>query len=203
MSKDIACVFDLDGTLYSQSSLAIENMRKIVIKTIACNYSISIDEAIDIYRSLPATYPNPYDGFQSVGISPEKYQSFFVDIEGWKDINTDSNLKTLFMKLTSLADVFIVSFAPQIHVSNMLKAIGIDSYVLRTYSVSKDTEYKKDEFFKKISEKYSTRYAIGDVFENDLKPALNWGYDIFLVDNSSSKENIYNIILKIISLINS
>lgn len=48
MSKDIACVFDLDRTLYSQSSLAIENMRKIVIKTIACNYSISIDKAINI-----------------------------------------------------------------------------------------------------------------------------------------------------------
>lgn len=72
------------------------------------------------------------------------------------------------MKLASLADIFIVSFAPQIHVSSMLKAIGIDSYVLRTYSVSKDTEYKKDEFFKKISEKYITRYVIGDVFENDF-----------------------------------
>lgn len=200
MSKGIVCVFDLDGTLYPQNSLAIVNMRKKIVETIAQNYYISIDDAKRVYKSLPLAYPNPYDGFQSVGISPEMYQSFFVNIQGWKYINPDPILKMLFKHLSSLVDILIVSLAPQKHVSNMIKAIGIDEYVLKTYSVSKDTKYKKDELYKQIAKKYHIRYAIGDSYENDLKPAIGYGYDSFLVNNLSTKENIYNIIRTIITL---
>ena len=147
MDKRFLCVFDLDGTFYPKESNITFEMRNRVISYIAQILDISYHEAELKYRELPKTFPNPYDGLKSLGISGIEYQKIFDSIDVNNYMQLDSILRDKLCELSLISDIYVVSFAPNNYVSRMINALGISSYIQKVYSVNENTNYSKIGFF--------------------------------------------------------
>lgn len=176
-------IFDLDDTLYQNKVLSnlLTNKTKNWIKR-----KLSIkDKKMDVfYKKLQRKYPNPYDGFESLGLSIQEYHNeVFHKINPMNYINTDRKLKKLLGDINK--DLIVVSFAPISHCQDVLDALNIKSEFNKIHCVKNHKGNSKKFLYKKIGEKNSI--VFGDNYKIDIKPAMELNYRAIHVSKDCNK----------------
>ncbi|MCB9370234.1 hypothetical protein H6501_01415 [Candidatus Woesearchaeota archaeon] len=66
-------IFDQDGTLYPRSSLLFQEQSKRTREWIKNRLNLTDEQLQELYLKLQKNYPNPYLGFESLGLSINEY----------------------------------------------------------------------------------------------------------------------------------
>jgi len=144
---------------------------------------------------LPKRYPNPLEGFLSLGLNIKEY---FYEV--FDKTNPSNFLKKDNKLIEMLSDIkqkkFVVTIASKKYSIKLQRALGIDKLI--DYTFSSEEYYKKDlskiyiyEIIrKKLKLRPSDICVIGDNIEVDLLPAIKKGYKGILVGNDSKDKRI-------------
>ncbi len=191
-------LFDLDGTLYPKNHPLIDLVRNKTKSWIASTLSISMDEVEEIYSKLPESFPHPYFGFQSLGLSPKQYlDNVFDNVDPSASVNADSSLIDLFSELPG--DKHVVTLSSDRYANQLLTALGIAHFFKSVKSlINFDPSYNKIDVYEQLRGEAGLNcnqvLIVGDNYENDLRDAELSGYGVCLVDlpiSSSQSHGTY------------
>jgi FMN phosphatase YigB (HAD superfamily) len=191
-------IFDQDGTLYNPKHKLTKELRIRTKKWISKKLNISPQRVDKIYKNLPKKYPNPLDGFESLGLSSKEYLRNVFDktrIENF--IKRDSKLIKTFENIKN--EVYIVTIASIKYSLKLQSVLGIKKYIKKTFSLGEKypifkTKYQIYEEIRKSKKVLRKEILIiGDNYEVDLKKALSKGYNVAIVWNNLNKDNLINL----------
>lgn len=145
-------IFDQDGTLYPKKHKLYEYTRALTKKWISENLKVSLKDVEIIYKDLAIKYPNPYDGFQSLGLSVETYMSEVFDkIEPKKYLQYNPLIYNYFEK--SKEKKFLVTFASPMYTKKLQNKLGIEKFYDEILYVKDFKSYTKRECYQEIAKR--------------------------------------------------
>jgi len=180
-----ALILDQDGTLYPSLSPLSSELRRRTKEWLQKALGVSSDAIDDLYSRLQAEHPHPYDGFKSVGLSPEEYlEQVFDRIDPAAYLSRDEHLRTLLGNIG--CPKFVVTLSSLSYASKLQKALGIREILQETVSMidlvphhGKDAAYTSIR--KRIQVPLENILVVGDNILLDIKPALAAGFPALLV----------------------
>jgi len=186
-----AIIFDQDGTFYPSNHKLTKVLRAKTKEWIQKNLRIERDELESIYLKLPIKYPNPLDGFSSIGLNTKDYMyKVFDTINLSKYIKENKKLIDLVKALK--IDLYVVTIASIKYSKKLQKRLGIKKLIKKTYSLGE--KYPKiktkfeiyEEIRKKKDFKRKEVLIVGDNYLLDLKDASSKGYPCVLISNNNN-----------------
>jgi FMN phosphatase YigB (HAD superfamily) len=197
-------IFDLDGTLYPEKSALTLALRKKTKLWISKSLKKSLFEVESLYKKLPSKYPNPLNGFSSLGLSLLDYhKNVFNTINVSKLLKKDFKLISLF-KSIPLPKV-VATFSSVVYSKRVLIKLGLLKQINKIYSIGSVLP-RTDKYFlyENIRKEYhllpSEILIIGNSFTNDLAFSLKKGYRGILIASNNFKYKNLKCIREIYSL---
>ena len=198
-------IFDQDGTLYPRNHLLMLTLRKKTKSWLMSGLHKSKKEVSLLYKWLMQNYPNPFDGFTSLGCSIEDYHnSVFNSVDPKKYLTKDGKLIKLFKKISFNFSVYIVTFASPLYSKRVQRALGIYPFIKETYYVKDNpVDHSKEFFYRLIAKneklKFNEICVVGDEYYIDILPAKKLGCISVYVSSKKIKgpnftiKSIYNL----------
>lgn len=208
---------DVDGTLYTfkngtfARSLLKEKVLKNALSFIEKELKVDMVESIKILKYIKKIYgDNISMGLEDLyKISRKLYFDNVWNIEAKTLIKYDKKIRDLIMVLKKYFNIVIVSDAPIVWISNVLKEMKIDC-LLKNNIISGEGKYKKSlkNQFPYILKTYNLNpdrcISIGDQENSDIIPAKKLGIKTILISKNKSKYADFTIsdIKEILEIIN-
>jgi FMN phosphatase YigB (HAD superfamily) len=169
-----AVFFDLDDTLYRNPSFSDE-LTELTKRWLADELDLGRDAVDALYERLPSAHPNPYDGFTSLGLAVDDYfENVFHRVDPRDEIRPRPELEGTVSEL--VPTLVVVSLAPREHCERVLDALGIDDHVDAIYNPYQDADaHEKDAIYASFEDERVL--VVGDSYHNDLRPAVELGFD--------------------------
>lgn len=194
-------IFDLDGTLYHlrggsyHRSPLKRNVLKNVQKYIATKLSKNTLEAKQILKNIQAEYNEQISiGLEEkYGIDRYDYFNTVWNIPASGIVKGEPNLKKTLLALHKNFKLVIVSDAPQVWITNVLKELEIDD-IFRNSVFSGEGNYRKGfgNAFSNIIQtlKISAQdcIVVGDQEDIDIIPAKKFGMKTVFIHNSQRSQ---------------
>ena len=191
---------DMDGTLYAfksgsfEKSLLKKRMIKNALLFMMDTLKVTMIESKNILKEIKTKYgENISVGLEELyDIPKDIYFDTVWDIKAKDIIKYDKKIKNLILNLKKKYNIFIVSDAPRVWVTNALKEMQID-YELRDAVISGEGKYRKIFYnqFKYIIDKYNLKPAdcisIGDQEKTDIIPAKKLGMKTIFIGKTKNK----------------
>lgn len=190
-------IFDQDGTLYSKKHQLYKDTSSLTKKWISESLKVSLENVETLYKQLSIKYPNPYCGFQSLGLSVEKYMSNVFDkIEPEKYLKFNPIIYNYFKN--SKEKKILVTFASPRYTKKLQEKLEIEKFYDKILYVKDFKSYTKKECYQEIAKKYGVSnnemLVIGDSFENDIRPAIELGCQTVFISENGDFDNIEDFI---------
>ena len=188
-----AYIFDQDGTLYPRNSELFRTLSHLTKSWIKRELKLDNDSLNHLYSDLPQKYPNPFDGFASLGLSIEAYHSnVFEQVDPSVFLKRDEKLIKIFDEIKH--PKYVITFASRNYSRMLQTALGILDMVAETLLVSEILPAtNKSILYRKIAENLALKHerisVIGDNYLTDIVPALENGFGAILVGNDSPQYN--------------
>jgi FMN phosphatase YigB (HAD superfamily) len=192
-------ILDQDDTLYSKKSELALVLRKKTKSWLMKRLHLSRKKIDSLYENLIQEYPNPFDGFTSLGCSVEDYHnSVFNNIAPSKYLTRDTKLIELFRNVSQNIYIYIVTFASPSYSERLQQTLGISSYIQRSFYVRNNPiDYSKKYFYELITkdEKLNFREicVVGDNYWTDIKPAVDLGCMAVYISDKKVEGDCYTI----------
>lgn len=184
-------IFDQDGTFYSQNHKLARVLRDKTKEWIQKTLKIEREVLEAIYLELPNKYPNPLDGFSSIGLKAKDYiHKVFDKISPSKYLKENKKLISLFKKLE--VDLYVVTIASIKYSKRLQCRLGIRKLIKNTYSLGEKYPRIKTKFeiYERIRKKNNLKrkevLIVGDNYLLDLKYANDKGYPSVLIYNKKN-----------------
>ncbi len=191
-------IFDQDGTFYNPKHKLTIELRKKTKKWISNSLKINKKDVEKIYEKLPKKYPNPLEGFSSIGLLSKDYlEEIFNKTDLNNYLKKDFQLIDVLKKIKQ--DKYVVTIASFSYSLKLQKILGIKKFIKKTYSLGeKYPQYKSKfeiyELIRKLSGLSKKEILIvGDNYKVDLMDAHNQGYNVLIVWNGSNKKGLVNL----------
>lgn len=196
----ITIFLDVDGTLYTfkngtfAGSLLKEKVIKNALSFIEKQLKVDMVESIEILKYIKKIYgDNISIGLEDLYKIPRKvYFDNVWNIEAKDLIKYDKKIRDLIIVLKNNFNIIIVSDAPRVWVTNVLRDMKIDC-ILKNNIISGEGKYKKSlkNQFPYILKTYNLNpdrcISVGDQENSDIIPAKKIGIKTILVNKSKSK----------------
>jgi len=183
-----AFIFDLDGTFYSRKSRMYQSISSKVRQWFKEQLHIHEEDMDTYYESLQATYPNPFDAIEQLGLSVASFHAkVFDELNPEEYLTKDTTLNCALESLSG--EKFIVTQSSYEYAVRVLKSLGIYHYFTDIYirNLNWYTTNKLDAY-NAISQKYqlepSIIFVIGDNPIVDLQAAYGEGYQCIAISDS-------------------
>ena len=190
-------IFDQDGTLYPKNHKLYRDTRKLTKKWISKSLKIPLEDVEKIYKELAIQYPNPYIGFQSLGLSVEEYMNNVFDkIEPENYLQYNLIIHDYFQN--SKCKKILITFASPKYTKKLQKKLEIEEFYDEILYVKDFKSYNKKECYEEIVNKYKVNnkeiLVIGDSYVNDIKPAIELGCQTIFISQNGDFDNIESFI---------
>lgn len=179
-------IFDQDGTFYPSNYKLTKVLRAKTKEWIQKTLKIERNQLESIYLKLPSKYPNPLDGFSSIGLKIDDYMhKVFDKINPSEYLKENKKLINLFKELK--IDLYVVTIASIKYSKKLQKILGIKRLIKKTYSLGEKYPRIKTKFeiYEKIRKKMNLKrkeiLIVGDNYLLDLKYANDKGYPCVLI----------------------
>ncbi|HEY2004255.1 MAG TPA: HAD family hydrolase [Candidatus Saccharimonadia bacterium] len=196
-------IFDQDGTLYPRSSSLFQQMHEYGRRWVADRLGLDDAGVAELYGRLRAQFPNPLDGFGSVGLTADDYhRSVFDRLDVEALLAADPRLAPF---LESLGEPVHVATLSSIRFSDrVLTHLGVRDMLDGRFCFP-DPEtgsHYKVVVYERLRIQHGLEphqvIVVGDNFELDLADALARGYSCVLVNDAADPRvptipNIYNL----------
>lgn len=184
-------IFDQDGTFYPQNSIFYKTLSAKTKLWVQDNLSIPNNKINFFYKNLEKKYPNPLLGFNSIGLTVDKYHKEVFTKVKLDEIDKDDELINLFEKISKIRK-FVVTFSSIDYSNKIQKKLGIKKYIEKTYTFTDNSPtLNKIYFYKKIEQETGVKpqniMIIGDNFKNDLESATKKDYLTIMIDCANKK----------------
>ena len=179
-------IFDQDGTLYPRGSALFRQMSLMGRQWVAQRLGLD-DEGVELlYQRLRSEYPNPIEGFNSVGLTAEDYHSSVFDrlpVEAL--LESDAAVGELIRALDG--PVYVVTMSSARFSDRVLETLGLRHLIAgrfcfpdpETGSHQKVVVYERLRLLHGLQPAQVT--VVGDNFELDLADASVLGYRCILI----------------------
>lgn len=198
-------IFDQDGTFYSPNHKLAKVLRDKTKEWIKKVLKIERNELESLYLKLPSKYPNPLDGFSSIGLRAKDYMNnVFDEINPPKYLRENKKLINILKELE--IDLYVVTIASIKYSKKLQRILGIKKLIKKTYSLGEKYPRIKTklEIYEKIRSKNNLKrkevLIVGDNYPLDLKDASGKGYPCVLIYNKDVRKkrlikmkNIYQL----------
>ena len=196
--------FDIDGTLYPIEGSFFDSplnkeIEKRTILYISKNLKTSGGRAEEIFQSIKAQYPKIYSfGLEKeYEFSREEYLNFAWNVNPPNVISQQEWIAPFMSKLQKQNNLYIMSDAPSVWISNILRYFKINKYFKKTFSGG-DTKLKKktglfDYALSKIRANLNNYVMVGDEKDTDILPARKAGIKTVYVGQERCFSADYNI----------
>lgn len=167
-------IFDLDDTLYRNSNYS-NRLTELTKRWLEDGLGVCRPAVDMLYQWLPQVYPNPYDGFSTLGLTVEEYfENVFHQADPHKAIEPNPELEQLCMN--TRANMVVVSLGPHTYCKQVLDALGVQEEVDAIYNPYQDADsHEKFDVYVRFSELRTL--VVGDSYITDLQPATKLGFD--------------------------
>lgn len=185
-------IFDQDGTLYDKENPITKESRRLTKSWVQRSLSLSETEIDVLYKRLQKEFPNPFDGFCSLGLTVEEYhRNVFDTIDVEKYITYDGKLVELLKKID--APKYVVTFASSQYTYDLLEILGVLPLIDSVHFVSQNIEsHNKAECYKRISNisgvQYGNLCVVGDSYDNDVYAATKLGCKTIWISNQHNAQ---------------
>ena len=171
-------ILDQDGTLYPRDHPLILETRRRTKQWIIDSTDYRWETIEGLYERLQKEYPNPLDGFTSIGLRVEDYHGVFNSIDPREFLKKDFRLRRTLEELE--VPIFVVTFAPHGYSEDVQSALGVSDLIDKTYSVVDiPGNHHKKPIYKLILREQklypSGVLVVGDSYDNDVLPATELG----------------------------
>ena len=186
-------IFDLDGTFYPKNHWLTDVLRTTTKNWIKDSLNLSLEEVESIYLTLQKKYPNPYHGFQSLGLSPQDYLMNVFNVTNPSTyISEDKKLIKLFKNLP--VSKHVATLSSEKYASQLIRSLGLESLITSVNSlINFGPSFEKISIYEELrsheSLKPSQILIVGDNYDVDLKDAEIQGYTICLVNNTPLRKS--------------
>lgn len=189
-----AIIFDQDGTLYPKESKLYKYTSSLTQNWVKSSLKLNQIQLEKIYTMLKQEFPNPFDGFQYLGLTINDYHdNVFNQVNCDLFIEVDNRLINILEKIK--IPKYIVTLSSKAFSEKLLATLQLDTLFEKTYLVS---DYKNsnnklliyEEIRKNLNLKHSEVCIIGDNYMVDLEDAKMKGYMCILI----SKEIISDVV---------
>lgn len=179
-----ACLFDQDGTLYPEESTLTTELRRKTRSWIQRRTGVDDDRFDAFYKDLAKAYPNPFEGFRSLGLNIEEYHAEVFDTtDPARFLRKDDRLIDTLQAIVSPKSV--VTFASKRYSGRLQRALGIDRLMEKTFFVSDYPVDAKDAVYLDAIRPCGLDprdvCVIGNNYATDIAPALKHGFKTVLV----------------------
>lgn len=180
-----AYIFDQDGTLYPERSRLTDQLREKTKQWLMKGLNIDCDEVEKLYKSLPETRPNPFDGFLSLGLTVRDYhKEVFDKVNPIEHIERNEELIAVLKRIKE--PKFIVTFASKNYSYKLHRVLGIEDLIENVLFVSdfypESSKLFVYEHISRIKVLHPNKICVvGNNFYTDILPALEYGFQTILI----------------------
>jgi len=172
-------ILDQDGTLYPRDHPLMLKTRKRTKQWIIDSTDYAWNTIGELYERLRRQYPNPLDGFTSIGLRVKDYHDRAFNSVDPKDFLTeDQRLREILEELG--LPIFVVTLAPHGYSKKLQAVLGISDLINQSYSVVDiPGNHHKKPIYRMILQEHqlspSEALVVGDSYHNDIVPAIELG----------------------------
>ena len=191
----LACVFDMDGTLYSSSACVEQQIKPSMIKTASTMLGLSEEASTNLLRKYRSQFKSSILGLEKFhNINPfEFYDTVYGNIDISK-VEPYRGFSTALKELSRKCPTFVLTNSNRSFAKKVLSTLGIEDVFRKIFTVEDNGFIRKpnkevyDSLFKDKLELDPKQVLIFDDIASSQKVAAAFGATTILVGNGLRPE---------------